>query len=124
VREGTGPGDVLEVFVTVTGDARGLDDEVLGEEFAEALRVAVLIGMVVVEVELFEDLQIPGRLQGVTHLLSPFVCLWADADDRLPIGRFGRVEGGDGVVEGRDRADVRPQSPVADPSGDLGELGG
>jgi hypothetical protein len=32
----------------------------------------------------------------------------ADADDRLPLNPLGRVEGGDGVVEGRDIADVGP----------------
>ena len=31
-----------------------------------------------------------------------------NADDRLPVDPLGRVEGGDGVVEGRDVADVRP----------------
>src|SRR6516225_6135423 len=35
-----------------------------------------------------------------------------NADDRLPLASLGPVEGGDGVVEGRDVADVRPQSPV------------
>src|SRR6516165_5300627 len=31
-----------------------------------------------------------------------------NADDRLPLASLGRVEGGDGFVEGRDVADVRP----------------
>jgi hypothetical protein len=35
-----------------------------------------------------------------------------NADDRLPADPFGRIEGGDGTVEGRDVADVRPQSSV------------
>jgi hypothetical protein len=30
-----------------------------------------------------------------------------NADDRLPVDPLGRIEGGDGVVEGRDVADVR-----------------
>ena len=31
-----------------------------------------------------------------------------NADDRLPVDPLGLVEGGDGVIEGRDVADVRP----------------
>src|SRR3954447_2034583 len=38
--------------------------------------------------------------------------LLTNADDRLPADPLGRVEGGDGIVEGRDVADVRPQSSV------------
>ena len=46
-----------------------------------------------------------------------------DADDRLPCASLGRVEGGDGFVEGRDIADVRPQSSVPHPLDDLIQLG-
>ena len=35
----------------------------------------------------------------------------------------GRVEGADGIVEGRDDADVRPQSSVPHPLNDLAQLG-
>ena len=35
-----------------------------------------------------------------------------NADDRLPADPLGRIESGDGIVEGRDVADVRPQSSV------------
>src|SRR2546423_1250567 len=45
-----------------------------------------------------------------------------NADDRLSADALGRVEGGDGV-EGRDVADVRPQSSVAHPLDDLTQLG-
>src|SRR5262249_11654325 len=45
-----------------------------------------------------------------------------NADDRLPIAPLGRVEGGDGFVEGRDVADVRPQSPVPRPPDNLSQL--
>src|SRR5262249_3894359 len=38
-----------------------------------------------------------------------------NADDRLPLTSLGRVEGGDGFVEGRDVADVRPQSSLPRP---------
>src|SRR3546814_18312482 len=48
---------------------------------------------------------------------------WANADDRLPVNPLGGVEGGDGVVEGRDVADVRPQPSVPHPPGDLTQLG-
>src|ERR1700758_1819206 len=46
-----------------------------------------------------------------------------NADDRLPPASLGRVEGGDGVVEGRDVADVHPQSSVPHPLDDLTQLG-
>src|SRR5947209_15621301 len=45
------------------------------------------------------------------------------ADDRLPADPLGRIESGDGVVEGRDGADVRPQSSVTHPLDDLNQLG-
>src|SRR4051812_10645782 len=47
----------------------------------------------------------------------------ASADDRLPFVSLGRLEGGDGVVEGRDDADVGPQASVPHPLDDLTELG-
>src|SRR6476619_4697904 len=46
-----------------------------------------------------------------------------NADDRLPLASLGPVEGGDGVVEGRDVADVRPQSSVTHPLDNLTQLG-
>src|SRR3954468_3683845 len=46
-----------------------------------------------------------------------------NADDRLPADALGRVEGGDGIVEGRDVADVRPQSSVPHALNDLTQLG-
>jgi hypothetical protein len=46
-----------------------------------------------------------------------------NADDRLPLASLGRVEGGDGFIEGRDVADVRPQSSVPHPLDDLSQLG-
>src|SRR5512143_762673 len=46
-----------------------------------------------------------------------------NADDRLPRASLGRVEGGDGFVEGRDGADVRPQSSVPHSLDDLTQLG-
>src|SRR4051795_6681617 len=46
-----------------------------------------------------------------------------NADDRLPADPLGRVEGGDGIVEGRDVADVGPQSSVPNPLDDLTQLG-
>jgi MFS transporter, MHS family, shikimate and dehydroshikimate transport protein len=49
--------------------------------------------------------------------------LRTNADDRLPADPLGRVEGGDGIVEGRDVADVRPQSSVPHPLNDLTQLG-
>src|SRR6185503_18398393 len=46
-----------------------------------------------------------------------------NADDRLPRASLGRVEGDDGIVEGRNLADVRPQSSVPHPLNDLTQLG-
>src|SRR6185312_295549 len=46
-----------------------------------------------------------------------------NADDGLALASPGRVQGGDGIVEGRDVADVRPQSSVPHPLDDLVQLG-
>src|SRR6187431_2026045 len=48
--------------------------------------------------------------------------LWTNADDRLPLDPLGRVESGNGVVEGHDGADVRPQPTIPDPLDDLTQL--
>ena len=48
--------------------------------------------------------------------------LWTNADDRLPVASLGRVESRNGIVEGRDVADVRPQSSVPHPLDDLRQL--
>src|SRR3982751_3119165 len=45
-----------------------------------------------------------------------------NANDRLPLASLGRVEGGDGIVKGRDIADVRPQPSVPYPLDDLTKL--
>ena len=50
-------------------------------------------------------------------------CSRTNANDRLPLAALGRVEGRDGVVEGRDVTDVRPQSSVPHPLHDLTQLG-
>jgi hypothetical protein len=44
-------------------------------------------------------------------------------DDRFALESLGRIQGGDGFVEGRDVADVRPQSSVPHPLDDLTQLG-
>src|SRR5205814_6953252 len=46
----------------------------------------------------------------------------ANANDRLPRASLGRVEGREGIVEGRDVADVRPQSSVPHPLDNLTQL--
>src|SRR5262249_36306062 len=45
-----------------------------------------------------------------------------DMNDRLPRASLGRVEGGEGFLEGRDVADVRPQPSVPHPLDDLVQL--
>src|SRR5262249_56016299 len=47
----------------------------------------------------------------------------SNADDRLSLGPFGRVEGGDGIVEGSHGADVCPHSSVTSPPDNLTQLG-
>src|SRR5712691_11784902 len=66
-------------------------------------------------------------------IVSSVICLFGalmgacrsrtSADDRLPADPLGRIEGRDGIVEGRDVADVRPQSSVPHPLDDLTQLG-
>src|SRR5262250_2961510 len=46
-----------------------------------------------------------------------------NANDRLSLDPFGRVEGGDGIVEGSHFADVCPQPTIPDPLDDLTQLG-
>jgi hypothetical protein len=41
--------------------------------------------------------------------LRPPRVFWTNADDRLFVDPLGWIEGGDGIVECRDAADVRPQ---------------
>ena len=53
-----------------------------------------------------------------------FLSSRAHTNNRLPRASFlGRVERGDGIIESRDVADVRPQPSVAHPLDDLAELG-
>src|SRR5262249_45152700 len=52
-----------------------------------------------------------------------FLNTWSNADDRLALDSLGRVERGDGVVEGRDVANVRPQPTIPDPLDELTQLG-
>src|SRR5262245_65581537 len=47
-----------------------------------------------------------------------------NADDRLSLDPLVPVEGCNGVIEGRDVADVRPHSSVTRPPDDLTQLGG
>src|SRR5262249_20032962 len=61
-----------------------------------------------------------ARSEAISALTSNHVrigtCrLRTNADNRLPRAALGRVEGGDGIVEDRDAADVRPQSSVPHP---------
>src|SRR5947199_6861338 len=46
-----------------------------------------------------------------------------NADDRLSLGPPGRVEGGDGIIEGSHLADVCAQPTIPDPLDDLTQLG-
>src|SRR5262252_9277453 len=46
-----------------------------------------------------------------------------NADDRLSLDSLGRVQGGDGVVEGSHFADVCPQPTIPQPLDELTQLG-
>src|SRR4051812_49932617 len=46
-----------------------------------------------------------------------------NTDDRLSLDPLGRVQSGDGVIESRDVADVRPHSSVTCPPDNLTQLG-
>ena len=46
-----------------------------------------------------------------------------NTDDRLSLGPLGRVEGGDGIVEGSHVADVCPHSFLTSPPDNLTQLG-
>src|SRR5437763_4783177 len=46
-----------------------------------------------------------------------------NTDHRLAVDPLGPVEGGDGVIEGRYFADLRPHSSVTQPADDLTQLG-
>src|SRR5690606_24944651 len=59
----------------------------------------------------------------MTGLFAVCASSWKNADDRLPLASPGRVEGGNGLVEGCDAADVRPQPPLTYPPDDLTQLG-
>jgi hypothetical protein len=62
-------------------------------------------------------------------IVSSVICLFGalmgacrsrtNADDRLPADPLGRIESRDGIVEGCDVADVRPQPSVPHPPDDL-----
>jgi hypothetical protein len=60
-------------------------------------------------------------------IVSSLICLCGgsrtNADDRLPADPLGRVEGCNGIVEGRDVAAVSPQPSVPHPLDDLTQSG-
>jgi hypothetical protein len=86
ILEGPRLGDVLEELRTVAGDARSLHDEIFSQQLLEASGVAGLVGLDVVEVELFEDRQILGRLLVVANLVF-LLCRSAFAAGELLLGR-------------------------------------
>src|SRR5207248_1978401 len=63
-----------------------------------------------------------GGWQGSSKLALP-ESSGTNADDCLPPASLGRVQGGDGIVEGRDVADVRPYPSVTHSLDDLTQLG-
>ena len=73
--------------------------------------------------ETIATIQKATMIHGEDRTARPLRVLTTNVDDRLPIASLGRGEGGDGFVEGRDVADVRPQSSVPHPLDDLTQLG-
>src|SRR4029077_1382001 len=61
--------------------------------------------------------------EGTTEPLALPKSSPTNADDRLSLDPFGRVEGGDGIVEGGHVADVCPHSFVTSPPDNLTQLG-
>src|SRR5215831_9062757 len=60
---------------------------------------------------------------GSAEPLALLECSRTNTDDRLSLGPLGRVEGGDGFVEGSHVADVCPQPTTPKPLDDLTQLG-
>src|ERR1700758_3193814 len=73
--------------------------------------------------ETIAAIQKATMIHGEARTARPLRVFTTNADDRLPIASLGRVEGGAGVVEGRDVADVRLQSSIPYPLDDLTQLG-
>ena len=93
-------------------------------KFHAALRKAGAVGVVVhVAADSVERGSELGWCLGLVGCGQRDEHLRTNADDRLPRASLRRVEGGEGVVEGRDVADVRPQSSVTHPPDDLTQLG-
>src|SRR5689334_22017818 len=59
----------------------------------------------------------------ITSQSSSMTLSRSHSNDGLPRASLGRIERGDGIVEGRSGADVRPQSSVPQPLDDLAQLG-
>src|ERR1700754_2726734 len=78
--------------------------------------VAMAIAMAAMVVRIFM-----GFL--LLHCSRPDPSRSRHADDGLSLASLGRVEGCDGIVEGRDVADVGPQPSVPYPPDDLTQLG-
>src|SRR3954468_16645115 len=74
ILEGARVSDVVEELGAVAGDTGKLRDEVFGEELAEALGIAELVGVEEILVELLEGRQIFGGLHGVGHGVGPVLC--------------------------------------------------
>src|ERR1044072_6629614 len=67
-----------------------------------------------------------GIVSSVICLFGALMGAWrsrTDADDRLAADPLGRIEVRDGIVQGRDVPDVRPQPSVPHPPDDLTQLG-
>src|SRR5919112_3393371 len=62
-------------------------------------------------------------LCGVILVLGCAESLRANADDRLSLDPLGRIERRNGIIEGRDIADDRPQTSVPHPLDNLTQLG-
>lgn len=59
---------------------------------------------------------------GGDYRLSFSESLGTNADDRLSLDPLGRIEGGNGVVEAGDLADIGPQPSLPHPLDDLAQL--
>jgi hypothetical protein len=119
-------------YVLSVGGLAGLLSQLPSGELLDASRskrLLVAFGAIVVAVSALVMAGTIATIQKATMIheegrtARPPRVLRTNADDRLPVASLGRVEGGDGFVEGSHVADVCPQPTIPDPLDELTQLG-
>src|SRR6185437_4227361 len=101
---------VADEVVGHAGDLGGSSDGLVDSRF-----------LIVDDIELGRADRI-GHVKPFIHSSPGAMSLWADADDCFALAALGGVEGGGGVVEGGDGADVGAEPSVAYALDDFPEL--